>query len=229
MSRCSHVLVRVHDLHRAVADFRAAGFDVHYATDETKALHAHVWFADGPIIELLTTPRAARLLRLPLALMFGRGAGRRMVRWARQGEGFCDVAVLVADDDLDPTRKALRESGVATARAVRWTRTRPDGGRTRFRFCYPRRDRIPFFVTPYDPPQHPPETTHANGATALRTVVLGAASGDEPALRRLVGTDPGFRIEPADRTGVRAVELAGLREPPDPALLHGAVVLPATH
>lgn len=227
LSRCSHVLVHVEDLGRAVRDYRDLGFEVSYASAEHKALHAHVWFADGPVIELLTTPRGARLMRWPLEVAFGRGAGRRMVRWSRQPEGFCDVAVLVPDEELDQNRARLRAVGVPTGRAVRWTRTRPDGELTRFRFSYPRADRLPFLVTPYDPSQHPSAVSHANGATALCTVVFGVREADLPAVRAVVGDDPLFRLEPAAVTGVRAIELAGLRAALDPARAHGAVIRPA--
>ncbi|CAL9648532.1 hypothetical protein SUDANB145_06531 [Streptomyces sp. enrichment culture] len=221
--RCSHVLLRVHDLRRAVADFRTAGFEVAYATaPERKALHAHVWFPSGPVIELLATPPGARWMRLPVDLRFGRGAGERMVRWARQDEGFCDLALLVEDARLEGLARQ-----VPCGRVVRWTRKRPDGAETRFAFSYPRSGRLPFLVTPYDPPQHPAAVHHPNGATALTEVVLGVRPADLPAVRRLAGDAPGLRLEEAPVTAVRAVHLAGLTAPPDPALLHGAVLLPA--
>lgn len=233
-TRCSHVLLRVRELPRAVADFRAAGFEVAYATaPEHKALHAHVWFREGPVIELLTTPPGARWMRLPVTLRFGRGAGARMVRWARQDEGFCDLALLADADGFPERLRALRRAGVPGGRPVHWRRRRPDGAATRFSFAYPRAHRLPFLVTPYDPPQHPPDVRHPNGATALRTVVLGVAPADLPAVRQLTGTGPGdpglpgLRIEEAETTGVRAVELAGLTTAPAPELLHGAVLRPA--
>ncbi|MCA1225460.1 VOC family protein [Saccharopolyspora sp. 6M] len=223
-ARCSHVLLRVDDLAAAVADFRAAGFQVDFATAEERALHAHVWFPDGPIVELLTTPRGARWLRLPLELFFGRGAGKRMVRWARQAEGFCDVAVLTPRDGFAGRLAALARAGVPSGRAVRWKRRRPDGARTEFSFAYPRNDRLPFLVTPYDPPQHPPAVAHPNGATALRTVEVGVRARDLPAFRALVGDAPGFRVREAPVTGVLAIEIAGLDHDVDPALTHGAVL-----
>ncbi|MGP3975839.1 VOC family protein [Streptomyces sp. 8N114] len=225
---CSHVLLRVHDLPRAVADFRAAGFEVAYATaPEDKALHAHVWFPEGPVIELLSTPRGARWLRLPVSLRFGRGAGGRMVRWARQEEGFCDLALLVDQAALIARLRELAAQGVPFGRIVRWNRRRPDGATTRFSFAYPRAGRLPFLVTPYDPPQHPAHVRHPNGARALTTVVLGVSAADLPAVRRLVGDAPGIRLEEAPTTGVRALHLAGLTAPPQPELLHGAVLRPA--
>ncbi|MEW9516092.1 VOC family protein [Streptomyces tubercidicus] len=226
--RCSHVLLRVHDLRRAVDDFRAAGFEVGYATaPEHTALHAHVWFPEGPVIELLTTPPGARYLRLPVDLRFGRGAGGRMVRWARQEEGFCDLALLVEHSGLDTVTRALADDGVPCGRTVRWTRRRPDGAETRFAFSYPKAGRLPFLVTPYEPAQHPAHVRHPNGATALTKVVLGVRPDDLAAVRRLAGDAPDLKLEEAPVTAVRAVHLAGLTEPLDPALLHGAVLLPA--
>ncbi|GAA5065176.1 VOC family protein [Streptomyces similanensis] len=226
--RCSHVLVRVHDLPRAVESFRAAGFQVAYATaPEHKALHAHVWFREGPVIELLTTPPGARWMRLPVDLRFGRGAGARMVRWARQQEGFCDLALLAEDGQLADVTRELADRGVPCGRAVRWTRRRPDGAETRFVFSYPKSGRLPFLVTPYEPRQHPADMEHPNGARAITRIVLGVRPGDLPAVRHLAGNAADLRLEEAPVTGVRAVHLAGLPDPLEPALLHGAVLLPA--
>ncbi|WP_369203592.1 VOC family protein [Streptomyces sp. PU-14G] len=226
--RCSHVLVRVHDLPRAVDGFRAAGFQVAYATaPERKALHAHVWFPEGPVIELVTTPPVARWMRLAVDLRFGRGAGERMLRWAGQEEGFCDLALLVEDVELADLTRELAADGVPCGRAVRWRRRRPDGNETHFAFSYPRSGRLPFLVTAYDPPQHPADVRHPNGARAISRIVLGVRPADLPAVRRLAGDAPGLRLEEAPVTAVRDVHLAGLAEPLDRALLHGAVLVPA--
>lgn len=225
---CSHVLLWVHDIHVAVEDFRRLGFKVDYATHPAKAQHAHIWFTHGPVIELLTTPRNARLFKWPIELMAGRGAGTRMLRWPQEGEGFCDVAVVADASDLNPELAALRADGVQVGRAVGWKRTRPDGQKIAFQFAYPRHDRLPFLVSPYDPPQHPAHTVHANGATALTRVRMGVSEDDVSALRRIIGNDPHFALELAPRTGVLGIELAGLRVRCDPALSHGADIRPAS-
>ncbi len=222
MPRCSHVLLKVDDLHRAVADFRELGFVVDYASARDRARHAHIWFEDGPIIELLTTPPGAHRLKWPIEVAFGRGSGVRMTRWALADEGFCDVAVLVDEPDLAGPLKALRADGIPAGRVVRWTRTKPDGERIRFRFAYPRRDRVPFLVGPYDPPQYPPSVDHPNGATSLRTVGMDVAAADRPAFDRITRGDPAFAVTEAAMTRVRAIEIEGLSGPLDPALLHGA-------
>jgi hypothetical protein len=212
---CSHVLLKVDDLHRAVRDFRELGFTVDYASAERKARHAHIWFTSGPIVELLTTPPGASLMTLPLNLAFGRGAGARMTRWARAAEGFCDAAVL-AD------RAELQSAG----RVVNWKRTKLDGSTTSFAFTYPRQDRTPFLVTPYDPPQHPANVVHANGAKEVSRVLVDVAPADRAAFDRITAGGGDFELRDADVTAVRAVELAGLGSALDPALLHGAVFLP---
>ncbi|GAB3497615.1 VOC family protein [Amycolatopsis cihanbeyliensis] len=226
--RCSHVLVKVADLHAAVADFRELGFTVDYASAERAARHAHIWFAEGPIIELLTTPPRAELLKWPIELALGRGVGTRMTRWARAGEGFCDVAVVTGGSDLAGPRRRLRDAGVPIGRPVAWKRTRPDGAVTRFRFAYPRNDRLPFLVTPYDPPQHPPEVRHPNGVTSLIRVLLDVGATDRPAFDRVIGDSPDFAVTPGETTRIRAIELAGLTEQLDTRLLHGAAVRPAS-
>jgi hypothetical protein len=225
---CSHVLLKVDDLHQAVGDFRELGFVVDYASAERKARHAHIWFAKGPIIELLTTPPRAELLKWPIDLAFGRGSGTRMARWARAAEGFCDVAVLTGEHDLAEPSNRLRRAGVAVGRAVKWTRTRPDGAQTRFQFAYPRNDRLPFLVSPYDPPQHPAEVVHPNGATGLSGVLMDVGPVDRPAFDLIVGDDPVFTATTADRTRITSIELSGLTGDLNPALLHGALMRPTS-
>ncbi|WP_394843130.1 VOC family protein [Pendulispora brunnea] len=220
---CSHVLLWVRDLHRAVRDYRQLGFRVDYATAEAKAQHAHIWFRSGPAIELLTAPATAKWFKWPLELAFGRGAGHRMVRWTRN-EGFCDVAVAVNASDLTHERRALARAGIPVGRVVRWTRTKPDGARVRFQFAYPRNEHLPFLVTPYDTPQCPPDVHHPNGAIALRQVRMAVHERDLAAVRRLVGDDPTFVLEPGENTHIRDVVIAGLSTELDSALLHGATI-----
>ncbi|MFS8104521.1 VOC family protein [Lentzea alba] len=203
----SHVLVKVADLDRAVADYRALGFVVHYASKR----HAHIWFTDGPIIELLTTPRKAEWLKRPINLFWGKGSGTRMARWARAGDGFCDVAVLT-DEPAD--------AGVPIGKVISWKR---DG--ITFRFAYPRNPQLPFLVTPYDPPRHPAEIVHPNGATGLTRVVMEIHLDDLAEFERLVGDDPTFKYAAGPVTRVIAIELSGLTGDLDPVLLHGIRII----
>ena len=97
-----------------------------------------------------------------------------MTRWARSDEGFCDAALLAEHLDVPDVGKKID-----------WTRTKPDGSSTRFSFTYPRNDRVPFLVTPYEPGQHPTGITHPNGATGLSRVHVDVGPAD-----RAVEDDP---------------------------------------
>jgi hypothetical protein len=227
-TRCSHVLLWVRDIHRAVGDYRQLGFTVNYATNPDKAQHAHIWFSSGPVIELLTTPKSARFFKWPIEWVAGRGSGRRMLRWPAGGEGFCDVAVATDTPELAPELVELRRAGVPVGRAIPWARTTPAGQRIRFSFAYPENDRLPFIVTPYEPPQHPRDAAHRNGARRLSRVTMGVRREDGEPLRQLIGDDPTFLLQSADVTGVLGIELLGLQAELDPSLLHGALVRPTS-
>lgn len=222
--RCSNVLVWVRDIHEAVRDYTRLGFNVDYATAKEKARYAHIWFSRGPVLEFVSTPRFVRFFKGPINLMAGRGAGRRMVAWGETGEGFCDVAVVTDGPDLAPSLATLRDAGVDFGKTVDWTRVRPDGQRTRFRFAFPVNHRLPFLMTPYDPPQHPETTDHPNGATALGKVWMGARPEDVGAVRRCLGEDPVVEIQAAEATRVSAIAFTGLDDTLDPGLAHGVVV-----
>jgi hypothetical protein len=222
--KCSHVLIRVLDLHQAVRDYREAGFTVDYATDPAKAQHAHIWFAQGPIIELLTTPRHARCFKWMIDLIAGFGAGRRMIGWAEQGEGFCDLALTTGTADIGPERRRLAQIGIACGRAVRWVRTKPDGNRIRFQFAYPRRPDLPFIVGTYDPPQNPARTDHPNGASGINQIILGAPAADHGLIRQMAGENSALLLEIAPHYGVQSIIVSGLRGELPAHLLHGAVL-----
>jgi len=209
-------MVRVDDLATAVEDFRAAGFRV----QETGG-NALIWFDVGPSIELFGTPRRAGLLGRIIDLRYGKGAGRRLVRWSRTA-GICDLVLCTEEIDLESAIADLRHAGIPFARPVAFSRTSPDGGTVRFRCGYPRRDVLPFLMTPYDPPQPRGDTDHPNGATGIGAVHVDVAPADRAAFAYLTAAEPRIHRHPAERTAVRGIELAGLGHPPDARLLHGA-------
>jgi catechol 2,3-dioxygenase-like lactoylglutathione lyase family enzyme len=222
MLRCSHVVCRVADIEVAVRDFTDLGFTVEWGSDPKRADNALIWFAEGPFIELLRPPPPA--MRWPLTALYGRAVAGRIARWARSGEGWCDVALETDATELAPTRAALQAAGVDVSRIVKGKRTRPDGQPVRYEFLAPAPPRLPFVVSAYDPPQRPAHVAHANGALALTCVRLRVSDADRARYELLAGEDRWLRPEAAAETGVRAVELSGLRDELDPARLHGAVV-----
>ncbi|MEM9491095.1 MAG: VOC family protein, partial [Myxococcota bacterium] len=221
---CSHVLIWVRDIHQAVRDYRQLGFKVDYAVAEKKALNALIPFTDGPMIELLSFPRGAKWFKWPIELLAGRGSGRRMVGWSANGEGICDVAVVVEGVDFKGELARLRTAGVPIGRAIPWRRTNTYGQQLRYQYAYPRNPGLPILITPYDPPQQVDKNEHSNGATRLSRVRMGVRAEDREALHTLIGDDPTFVLEPSARTAIRSIEVSGLTGELDAALLHGAAL-----
>ncbi|MFJ7243056.1 VOC family protein [Kitasatospora sp. NPDC098652] len=224
MLRASHILCKVDDVRTVVADYTALGFTVEYGSDPARAHNALLWFDAGPFIEFFQLPPAAAALRWPLSAVYGRAAGRRLARWARPGEGWRDLALETDERDLTGVRTALRSARLPVSRVMRGRRTRPDGAVVRYQFLAPRPAGLPFVVSAYDPPQRPARTAHPNGARGVARVRLGVAAADRPRYDALIGADPWLAVEPAPRTGVIAVELAGLERELDQGKLHGAIL-----
>jgi hypothetical protein len=223
MLRASHLVYKVDDVRTAVEDFTRLGFTVEYGGDPGRAHNALVWFAEGPFIELFQLHRAFGLLRWPLSAAYGRGAGERLMRWARPGEGWRDLALETDEPTLAETHTTLREAGVPTSRVIKGRRTRPDGELVRYQFLTPRPARLPFVVSAYDPPQRPAQIVHPNGVRGIAKVRMGVAGADRRSFEALIGSDRWLTVEPAPRTGLLGVELVGLTADLDPARLHGAV------
>ncbi|WKX69038.1 VOC family protein [Streptomyces sp. XD-27] len=228
MLKCSHVLCKVDDLRATVRDYEELGFTVEWGSAPERAHNALIWFAEGPFIELFELPRAFAFLRWPLGAVFGAAAGARLARWAGPGEGWRDLALETADTDLAGVRSALRGAGVPVSRVMKGRRTRPDGGPVRYQFLAPRPAALPFVVSAYDPPQRPARIVHPNGARGIARVRMGVAEADRPFYDALIGEDRWLAAEPAARTGVLGVAVAGLESEPDPAKLHGAQLTAAT-
>lgn len=222
MLRTSHLVYKVDDVRSAVEDLRSLGFTVEYGSDPARAHNALLWFAEGPFIEFFQLHRAFGLLRWPLSAAFGRGAGERLLRWARPGEGWRDLALETDEPTLSDTRTTLRDAGVPVSRVIKGRRTRPDGQLVRYQFLTPRPARLPFVVSAYDPPQRPAQVVHPNGVRRIANVRMGVADVDRRSFEALIGPDRWLTVEPAPQTGLLGVELAGLTTDLDPARLHGA-------
>src|SRR5262245_13792999 len=155
-----HIPVAVRDLERASATYRALGFVLKPGRDHANGIrNAHVKFADGAGIELLTAPKAVD----PLSA--------RYVDLLRAGEGPAFLAFHARD--TGSLHAALRQGGYEF---------RQEGGVTELRAS----ELSGMFVvqdnrSPTDRPEH---FAHPNGATALSAVWI--ATGDGDALARFL-------------------------------------------
>ncbi|KQP12584.1 VOC family protein [Pseudorhodoferax sp. Leaf267] len=160
-----HIVIAVHDLAQAVADYQALGFTVtpggqHPGRTSHNAL---VVFADGAYLELIAWQAPAP-----------------QERWWRDlqqfGEGPVDFALL--PDDTVAVAQAARERGLALE-ARNGARKRPDGRELQWQTARHATPDVPFLcgdITPRDwrvPGGAARE--HANGATGVAGLAIAVA------------------------------------------------------
>jgi hypothetical protein len=194
-----HVVFVARDLAATVEEYRARGFTVISGGDHADGIthNALVAFADGAYLELVGFRTPAPQHRW----------------WRHVAEGsFADFALL--SDDLDADVAAL--DSLVVRPGVDGGRTRPDGVTLRWRTAL-LTPPLPFLIEDLTPRElrvpAGDAARHANGATGIATVVVGARN--EPAAResyqqlRARGA-PEIQIWAADFDGLTDVGFAGL-------------------
>jgi catechol 2,3-dioxygenase-like lactoylglutathione lyase family enzyme len=170
LTAVDHLVVVVPDLAAAVAGYRALGFTVTEGGRHAVATHnALVGLADGCYIELVAFREPA--------------PAHRWWRALQRGGGLVDYCV--AADDFPADVERWRQAGVALDGPRAQSRTRPDGYVLHWTLAVPddaRQGVVPFLIADRTPrPERvPPATAHANGVTALASLLVAVADLDEP-------------------------------------------------
>jgi hypothetical protein len=236
MLKCSHIICRVNDLAAVVRDYESLGFVMEWGSEPKRAQNALLWFEQGPFIEFFQIPKPYTYLSIPLALMYGRAAGKLWSYWSGATEGWCDIALepqcangSEGSDacgnrrELQRIRREINHREIMASRVIRGRRVRPDGTKVRYSLFAPDPVELPFIVSHYAPPQRPKRIRHPNGASGVTWVKVGATKKLIHKFQTLISTEQWLRIQPALQTGVFEVGLSGLKELPKAELLHGAV------
>jgi catechol 2,3-dioxygenase-like lactoylglutathione lyase family enzyme len=161
-----HIVILVDDLDRAIADYRALGFNIFPGGEHPgRGTHnALVVFADGAYLELIA-------FKSPVP------GFRWWHVYETDGEGFVDFALLPSDVDAAVT--AARSRGVAVPDPENGGRARPDGVAVAWRNARPPTSDLPFLcfdVTPRN--LRVPEgkaREHANGVTGVARLTVAVA------------------------------------------------------
>ncbi|HET9653338.1 MAG TPA: VOC family protein [Usitatibacter sp.] len=198
-----HVIIAVHDLAAAIADYRALGFTVHPGGRHSMSTshNALVVFADGAYFELIAWPQPDPAHRWFNVL-------------AKHGEGLMDFALI--PDDVPRAIEAARSRGLALNGPIDGGRVRTDGMELKWKTGRQTTFDLPFLCGDITPREgRVPEgdiRRHANGAAGIAT--LGVAVLDIEAsvarYRALLGEEAGTPVT-LPGLGVRAaiVRLAG--------------------
>ncbi len=189
-----HFLVRVEDLHQAVADYQAAGFTVVWGSDPQRAHNALIYFESGGFLELFNPdmPGPLKYLMPAIARMFaafGNQLFARFSNWA-SARGLCDFAIETSESLADGAADA-RLRGARLSKIRDFSRVRADGVKTRWQLCMAHSRDLPFLMGPYSPPPtvSSAQRRHANGASRLLGLHVKTPEPGEYAseLARLLG------------------------------------------
>lgn len=203
-----HLVVRVPDLARGIANFTELGFHVSPGGDHGITENALIVFKDGTYIELLAPKPDVSVL--PPATSDLDDMGRRWMGWLSRSPGAIDWCVGVAD--IDAVLAAWSHPSPPSSFSRDFKRQRPDGAVARWRLGSPEDMDLPFLIT--DTTDRairvpPPPLPHPNGAEGMRKIWLGVA--DPIAARhrfnRLFKRWPSDGADP-DTYNVSGVEIA---------------------
>jgi hypothetical protein len=239
-TRFDHAVIVVEELAAALALFRDAGFTVtpggrHDAVPTENALVA---FRDGAYLELLA-------LRDPSARVELRALRREPDRWAAHLQGASAIGrrflprlagrdgvadSCLAGEHLERVAAESRRRGFVMTGPVAMARERPRVEPLAWELLLPAEDAIPFLIEDRTPrqrrvPGEAPATAHANGATGVAAVTLGAREPATLAMRLVdlfgaaLASERGrtrasfaaieWWIEPAATDGALGVSVAG--------------------
>lgn len=164
--RLDHVVIAVHDLATAIADYRSLGFNVQPGGRHSKSTshNALIVFQDGAYFELIAWPQPDPAHRWYDVLV-------------KHGEGLMDFALL--PDDVPGAIERARSRGLALDGPVDGGRFRPDGVELQWRTGRQKTFDLPFLcrdITPRDGRVPTGDVRrHANGATGVATVSVAVA------------------------------------------------------
>lgn len=179
--RLDHVVIAVHDLARAVEDYRALGFTVQIGGRHPgrTSHNALVVFEDGAYLELIAWPEPGPAERWFNVL-------------TAHGEGFMDFALI--PEDVPRAIDEARSRGLALNGPIDGARVRPDGLEIKWRTGRQATFDLPFFCGDVTPRElRVPEgdaRRHANGALGVASLTVGVQDVEvsRARYRALLGT-----------------------------------------
>ncbi len=198
--RIDHIVILVHDLAAATADYAALGFTVVAGGEHATGLsrNALIALADGSYIELIAFRNLAEARASPRLSPID----RRFLRRGEGGEGLVDWALLPANIEADI--EAARGRGLTLDGPIPGGRTRPDGQQVRWMLGVTRTLDLPFLCADVTPRvlrvPAGPSRRHANGVTGVARLTVVVSDPDASAARHraLLGVEP--------KTGAQGVD-----------------------
>ena len=186
-----HVIYKVKDLSRAVADFETRGFAVEYGTVK-RPYNALIYFSSGPYLELLARTGMPPLLGRLLALGPRRGAARRLPAEDRDPEGVCGLCLEGDVSELEEGRTLLSGKGLR----LKPKRVDPHGRELCYEVFFPDDVDLPFLMSHFSTNPRPRNFTHPNGIGSIAHVTFPMPERKWNTVLRLSDDDRLELVEP---------------------------------
>ena len=186
-----HVIYKVKDLSRAVADFETRGFAVEYGTVK-RPYNALIYFSSGPYLELLARTGMPPLLGRLLALGPRRGAARRFLSWDRDPEGVCGLCLEGDVSELEEGRTLLTGKGLR----LKPKRVDPHGRELCYEVFFPDDVDLPFLMSHFSTDPGPRDFTDPNGIGSIAHVTYPMPERKWNTVLRLSDDDRLELVEP---------------------------------
>lgn len=181
--KVSHIIYKVADLHKGVAEFRRKGFEVEYGTSKNP-YNAIVYFSEGPYLEIMGSTGMPNTVKGLLKLFGKRKLVQRLDYWDKHPGGPCGLALENYKTDLDAERAILsRHHQTGTQMPSRRNDTK--GRELRFTCLFPDDLHIPFLMTYFNIDPKPKAFVHPNGAVRISSVSFGTKAEYIPLIEEL--------------------------------------------
>lgn len=172
MLKVGHVLYKVQNLRQAVGKLERAGFTVQYGSDPLKSHNAIIWFDQGIFIEIYEHSGLSAWSRFLMNIVGYGSMLRRISGWEDIGNGWCDWCLESAATNLTQERQMLKRLSIEF-KFHRASRVEATGRKIFWDLIMPKDTGLPLIMSSYMPDPRPKSTVHANGATAVKYVVVG--------------------------------------------------------
>ncbi|MEM9176018.1 MAG: VOC family protein [Myxococcota bacterium] len=182
--KLGHVIHKVDDLERAVADYTEKGFTVEYGRAK-KPYNALIYFAEGPYYELLGSTGMPSFAKRLLRFSGKKGFIDRLDAWDASPEGLIGLALENDRLDVDLEQRILDEAGLTYFKGQSG-RTDAKGRKIKFRGMFPDDMQLPILSSTFNVNVRPPaDYAHPNGARRIKHVAYGTRVELFPVLRAL--------------------------------------------
>ena len=182
--KVSHMIMKVENLDKAVAEYRAKGFEVEYGKSENP-INALIFFSEGPYIELLASSHMPDIVK-KIGRLIGKGSTiDRVDFWDKSPAGeYCGLALETYASTLEKEVEILKKHGFS---CMQMNNRRDDtkGRSLRFKTGYPNDLELPFLMTYFNIDPKPENFVHPNGVQAITKVRFGTRADLVPVIQEL--------------------------------------------